>query len=413
MTKNDIGFNEAIRLVMNYAVSTGTETVPVLHAAGRIAARDVPALVDSPSVDASLKDGYAVISADIRNAAPDHPVKLTVVDRVAAGAHSEVCIKSGETVRILSGAPLPEGAQAVLTEEYTSTGEGVIYALADAHPGRNILAKGTDVGIGQVLAGVGESITAQRIGLLIAGGATEITVFKKPKIGLLATGSEVIMPGRPMAPGKVYASNVGLQQVWLTQLGFDVQVMSAMDSVEQISDAMVTLSKTCDVVITSGGAWKGDRDLTASVISGSGGHMVFHRLRLGPGKASGMGILNRAKVFCLPGGPSSNMFGFVLIVLPALFKMSGSDYCPYLILEGKLESAISGQADWTNLVQCDIVNTQGCILLRPQKLKSRLWAMTAHPALVVIPEGVEKFKAGETVPFICLNTQTFECRIPG
>lgn len=155
---------------------------------------------------------------------------------------------------------MPEGTQAVLTEEYTSRDDEYINAYADARPGRNVLEKGSDVKVGQVLVRAGETMIPQRVGLLIAGGITEVEVYKKPKIGLLATGSEVIMPGQPMSDGKVYASNVGFQQAWLTMLGFDVSVLSASDSVERISESMMELSATCDVVITSGGAWKGDRD---------------------------------------------------------------------------------------------------------------------------------------------------------
>ncbi len=411
VTKMDIGFNEAFQLVMVHALSTEIENIPVIGSAGLTAAQDLLSTVDSPSVDASLKDGYAVISEDISDASQNNPVRLKLVDHVAAGGHSRRLLRSGETIRILTGAPLPEGAQAVLTEEFTSCEDGVIYAFADARPGRNVLEKGADVAIGQTLVRTGETITPQRIGLLIAGGVTDVSVFKRPKIGLLATGSEVIMPGEPMRSGKVYASNAGFQEAWLTMLGFDVRVISAIDSVDRISESMLDLSRTCDVVVTSGGAWKGDRDLTASVIDSLGGKMVFHRLRLGPGKATGMGIVNNRPVFCLPGGPSSNMFGFVMIVLPAVFKMSGCKRLPFQSLKGVLTKDISGQNDWTNLVQCAIIKNGPDITLNPRKMKSRLIAMATDHAIVVIPEGVETIKAGETVPFICLDDELLAFRI--
>jgi len=411
VTLHNIGFNEAFQLTMAHAVPTGIETIPVLHSAGLAAARDLVSAVDSPSVDASLKDGYAVISKDIADAAKENPVKLRIIDSVAAGENCRQSLKSGEAIRILTGAPLPEGAEAVLTEEFTSAVDGFIYAYADAQPGRNVLEKGTDVSIGQVLVQQGETMTPQRIGLLIAGGVTDAIVFKKPRIGLLATGSEVIMPGQTMTPGKVYASNVGFQQAWLTMLGFDVHVISAIDSVERISTSMKDLTSTCDVIVTSGGAWKGDRDLTASVIDSLGGEMVFHRLRLGPGKATGMGTINNQPVFCLPGGPSSNMFGFIMIVLPALFKMSGLNGLPFSSLKGTLLKEIAGQKDWTNLVQCEIFKNGPDIVLNPAKRKSRLVAMATDLAIVVIPEGVEKIKAGDSVPFICLDDELLSFRI--
>ncbi len=411
MTKTDIGFNEAFQLVMAHAVSTEIENIPVIGSAGLVAAQDMMSTVDSPSVDASLKDGYAVISEDISDASQSNPIKLKLVDHVAAGGHSQHLLRSGEAIRILTGAPLPEGAQAVLTEEFTSCNDGFVYACADAWPGRNVLEKGADVCAGQALVRPGETITPQRIGLLIAGGVTDVSVFKRPKIGLLATGSEVIMPGEPMRSGKVYASNVGFQQAWLTMLGFDVSVISAIDSVDRISESMLDLSRTCDVVVTSGGAWKGDRDLTASVIDSLGGEMIFHRLRLGPGKATGMGIVNNRPVFCLPGGPSSNMFGFVMIVLPAVFRMSGCKCLPFQSLKGVLTKDISGQKDWTNLVQCEIVKNGPDILLNPRKMRSRLIAMATDHAIVVIPEGVETIKSGEAVPFICLDAELLAFRI--
>lgn len=411
VTKNDIGFSEAMQLIMANVSTLGSEIISVMAAAGRVAAQDIPAVIDSPSVDASLKDGYAVISNDISGASQNNPVKLALVDHVAAGGHSGHFLQSGETIRILTGAPLPEGAQAVLTEEYTTSSGEFVYANADAHPGRNVLEKGADVQNGQMLAKAETKLTPQEIGLLIAGGVSEVKVNKKPTIGLLATGSEVIMPGQPMTPGKVYASNVCFQKSWLEMLGFDVRVLSVIDSVYQISEAIKDLCEKCDVIITSGGAWKGDRDLIASVIDLLGGKMVFHRLRLGPGKASAMAILNNQPVFCLPGGPSSNMFGFVMIVLPALYEMSGIKHLPFMSLKGILEKEISGQTDWTNLVLCQIIKNGPDILLSPRKLKSRLISMAINHAIVVIPEGVETFKAGETVPFICLDMDLFAFRI--
>ncbi len=285
------------------------------------------------------------------------------------------------------------------------------FAQADAHPGRNVLEKGADVKKGHVLVKAGIKLTPQSVGLLIAGGVLEVKVYRKPKIGLLATGSEVIMPGQTMLPGKVFASNVFFQKSWLVMLGFDVRVLSAIDSVDQIAEALIDLSEKCDVVITSGGAWKGDRDLIAKVIRSLGGELVFHRLRLGPGKATGMGFINTAKVFCLSGGPAANMFGFVMLALPALYKMSGIKCLPFQSFKGILAKEISGKKDWTNLVQCQIIKNGPDILLSPMRMKSRLISMATNHAIVVIPEGVEKFKAGDAVPFICLDMDLFAFRI--
>ncbi len=382
------------------------EPLAVVRAAGRTVAADVRALADSPSVDASLKDGYAVISKDVVSASMEHPVKLLVSGHVPAGGATDQRLGRGETIRVLTGAPLPPGADAVLTEELAVQAENFVYARADAGPGINVLKKGNDVSKGQRLARPGQRLTARHIGLLIAGGVEKVSVFKRPKIGLLATGSEIILPGAPitvpMTPGKIYASNVGMQQAWLENTGHEVRVLAAMDDEDQIAGALNVLGSDCDMIITSGGVWKGEKDLTAAAVTSLGGEMVFHRLRLGPGKATGMAMLNHRPVFCLPGGPSSNFFGFIMMVLPALSKMSGCLDSPHLMLHGKLEKAVYGQKDWTNLVLCDIEKNPAGILLWPPKPKSRLWALATQQAIVVVPEGVEKMDAGDMVPFIFL-----------
>ena len=139
--------------------------------------------------------------------------------------------------------------------------------------------------------------------------------------------------------------------------------------------------------------------------------MLFHRVRMGPGKAVAMGILDNKPIFCLPGGPASNESAFMMIVFPAILKIAGFTHCPYLSLTGKLEKEITGQSDWTQIVQCQIVQKYPDIILRPQKLKSRLMAMSKTDAIVKIPEGVEKIEAGEIVPFICYNRDLFSSPI--
>ncbi|MFP4531817.1 MAG: molybdopterin molybdotransferase MoeA [Desulfobacterales bacterium] len=406
----EIGFDRAYRLAVENAPLLARQILPIQNTVGRVMAEPAIAKVNSPSVGASLKDGYAIISADLFHAAPENAVKLEIVGSVAAGGESDIRLTNGQAVRILSGAPLPEGAQAVLADEFTDAGADGrwVFARATAEPGRNVQPRGEDVCLGEKLAEAGQVVSPQLVGRLVAGGISALSVFKKPRVGLLATGSEILLPGKPPAAGKLYASNVALQQAWLAGEGIDTEVLISADSFDEMAGAIRELHETCDAVITSGGAWKGDRDLVVKVLDSLGWEMFFHRVRMGPGKALGAGRLNGKPVFCLPGGPASNEAAFIMIAFPAILKIAGFQHCPYLYLTGRLETEVYGQSDWTQLIQCEIRQTSPEVVLCPKKLKSRLAAMTRTPAIVKIPEGVERIAAGSLVPFICLDRQVFE-----
>lgn len=431
MKQYDIGFNEAYRLAVENARPLGKETVPIQEAGGRILAEAATAAVNSPSVDASLKDGYAVLSEDIAEVTPDNPVELMVIDSVAAGGESGVKLKRGEAVRILSGAPLPEGAEAVLAEEFTrefkerkegsgkerSKGKGpaaaVITATNTAEPGRNVQPKGEDVTLGEELAPAGTPVTPQLIGSLVAGGLSELSVFRKPRVGLLATGSEILLPGLPPVEGKLYASNIALQQAWLNGEGIETEVRITGDTWDETASAIEELNSSCDVVITSGGAWKSDRDLVVKVLESLGWGMYFHRARMGPGKPLGAGELRGKPVYILPGGPASNEAAFIMVVFPAVLKIAGYRRAPYLSLSGRLEREVRGQSDWTQFIQCEVPRVHPEIILRPKKMKSRLAAMSKTPAVVTIPEGVDVLPAGSVLPFLCLDRNSMGWEIGG
>jgi molybdopterin molybdotransferase len=405
--KYDIGFDLAARLALENTHPIGDEIVNISASVGRVLSLPVYAAVDSPTVDSSLKDGYAIVSSDLDHASEESPVDLEMIGHMAAGDSIVHTVSSGSAVRILSGAAVPLGATAVLADEFAVRDGNIVRAFATADPGRNILPKGSDVRCGEILAETGQLLTPQLIGLLVAGGICDVNVFQKPRIGLLATGSEILLPGRPMMPGKLYASNAALQQAWFQYVGFESLVEASKDSEKSIADAIVQMLASRDVIITSGGAWKGDRDLVVKVLDSLGWRMLFHRVRMGPGKAVAMGFLDGKPVFCLPGGPASNEMAFIMIVFPAILKFSGYSRCPFICLTGRLEKEITGQVDWTQFIQCEIIQTHPEIILRPGKMKSRLAAMSRTHAIVKIPEGVESIAAGERVTFICLNKDLF------
>jgi len=397
-----ISFNEALSLTFANVTRLGSVLIPVMNSVGRTAAEDVAALVDSPSVDASIKDGYAVVSNDVKHASVTNPVTLEVIGSLGAGENSHVSVKRGKAIRVLSGAPIPDGCDAVLADEFAQSENRSVTAVADAHPGRNILFKGVDVKAGETLVIERQEITPPVVGLLVAGGVSEIKVARLPRVGLLATGDEVLMPGRQIEKGKLYASNLALQQAWLTSRSIPTVARIANDSFNDLTRVVESMLSEIDVIITSGGAWKGDRDLVISVLESLGWKRIFHKIKLGPGKAIGMGILNGKAIFCLPGGPPSNEAAFLLIAFPAVCRIAGHEGSPFMRLTGRLESEITGQKTWTQVIHCTIKKQGNEFHLTPLEMKRRLVSMARAQAIVLIPEGIEKIPAGSEVDFILL-----------
>lgn len=380
----------------------GSESIPVMNSVGRTAAENVTALVDSPSVDASMKDGFAVVSNDVKHASPTNPVTLEVIGSLDAGEDSRVSVKPGKAIRILSGAAIPEGCDAVLADEFTRSENTSVTAVADAHPGRNILFRGIDVEAGETLVKTGREITPQVVGLLVAGGVSEIKVARRPRVGLLATGDEVLMPGRQIEEGKLYASNLALQQAWLTSRAIPSISRIANDSFSDLTGTVESMLPETDVIITSGGAWKGDKDLIVKVFESLGWKQIFHKVKLGPGKAIGMGVLDRKTIFCLPGGPPSNEAAFLLIAFPVVCKIAGHEGSPFIRTTGRIESQVSGQITWTQVVHCLVTKRGNEYHLTPLEMKRRLVSMARTQAIVLIPEGIETIPAGSEVDFMLL-----------
>ncbi len=405
---HDIGFRQALELTMTNTSPLGLETVATSDVVGRVCGKDVIALIDYPSTDSSLKDGYAVLSEYVSTASPDNPVTLDVVGAVNAGDPCHAAVEKSTAVRILSGAPIPQGATAVLAEEFAEASGPQVRALACAEPGRNILFKGAEISKGETLVQKGQTFTPSRISLVVAGGLERVSVFRLPKVGLLATGDEILLPGVLPEGGKLFASNVALQQAWLSSRSIQTTIRRSSDCFEDLAVAVESMLSEADILITSGGAWKGDRDLIVKVLDTLGWQKLFHRVRIGPGKAVALGFLGKKPVFCLPGGPPSNEVAFLMIAFPAVLRMAGYKGSPYLHLTGILEKRVSGQKDWTQAFYCQTERRDSSIYLMPLETRPRLQALSRACGLVLIPEGVESIPAGTPVDFICLTTELLE-----
>jgi len=396
-----ISFDEALKSTLDHIQPLGSEPSGLESLAGRVAAKEVLAKVYSPSIDASLKDGYAVHSSDIVHATPDAPVPLRLLGRAAAGEGWEGEVLPGTAVRILSGAPIPEGATSVVAEEFTRREGDTILIWADSHEGRNILQRGSDVCKGQRLLDAGEVLQPERIGLLAAAGVDHVEVRKRPHVGVVATGDEVIAPGRTPHDGQLFASNLVALAAWCRRFGMRVETQVAKDDAHAIAAALQVALRGNDALLTSGGAWKGDRDLVVHVLDQLGWTKVYHRVKIGPGKAVGFGMLGRKPVFCLPGGPPSNQMAFLQLALPGLLALSGRRVPELPRLPAQLSKEVHGQVDWTQFIYGRLERTEDFMIFHPLKMPSRLQMMAHADAILCIPEGVETIPAGAAV---CVQT---------
>jgi molybdopterin molybdotransferase len=321
-----------------------------------------------------------------------------VTGTIPAGDEAPFRLDPATGIRILTGAKIPENADAVLSGEFAVPRGDGIDAIRCAEPGRNILRKGGDVYVGEQVAWPGRVLTPGRVGLLTAAGCGEVTVFQIPRVALAATGDEVVAPGRPLPEGKLYASNLATLNAWLRHYGFHSQMMLVRDNPDQIEEALDRAVSEADAVLTSGGAWTGDRDMVAGILTCMGWRRVFHRIRIGPGKAVGFGLLRGKPVFLLPGGPPSNLMAFLQIALPGLLKLSGRAQAGIPLVAVRLGEDLRGRsADWTQFFYGRIEQGDTGAVFHALRGESRLRDMAEAEAVVSIPEGETILPRGRTV----------------
>ncbi len=393
-----LGLKEALRLTLEGIKPLPAENVALIDSIDRIAASDLYALVDSPSTDASLKDGYAVLSDDVAKATAENPVRLKLLGSMEAGGIKDIQVKPGTTVRVWTGARIPTGADAVVAEEFVEQGDNDVLVKIFAEPGRNILPRGSDVSLRKLLLQSGRKISPGMAGLLAAAGHSTIPVFGNPVIGIIGTGDEIVEPGKPLGEGKLYASNIMTLAGWCNKYKMKARTAIVKDDHDAIHSALKIMSNETDAVVTSGGAWTGDRDMTARVLGGLGWKEAFHRIRIGPGKAVGFGMLGEKPVFILPGGPSSNLMGFLQIALPGLLALAGHENPGLPRIHARLGSELKGrEPDWTQFFFGSLEFDAELPTFYPLKKLSRLASIAEATAVASIPEGKDHLPEGSIV----------------
>jgi molybdopterin molybdotransferase len=410
--KTFIGFTEALELTLAHVSAGGVDGIPLIAAAGRVLAEEVRAKVDSPSVNTSRRDGYAVLPEDLVAAASETPVRLKLVGSRSAGEMRPLSIRSGEALRVTTGALIPEGNASVISEEFCRPEGETLICLNAAELGRNILRRGTDVRCGDIVAARGATLSPPLLGLIAAAGHGTVRVHQAPRAAVIATGDEVVAPGDPLPAGKLYASNMVEICSWLGLHAMPFETAIIGDRREDIRAAIQARLGRADVFITSGGAWGSEKDLILQVAADMGWKGVYHRVRMRPGKPVGFGLLAGKPFFMLPGGPPANEMAFLQLALPALLKMKGEPARVFPVASARLAGTVTGAKGWTEFVHARLeIRTDG-LHAHPARLKSRLVSMAVKQALIVIPEDRAEIAAGETIEVQVLDPSAHVTEAP-
>lgn len=323
MLKNP-DFITARGLLLDAVCPVDTEEIALAESFGRVLAESVTAAENVPAFDRSPYDGYAFRSEDSAGASKEAGVTLRIIEEVPAGAVPTKPCTPGTAVKILTGAPIPEGADAVTPYERTEFTESQVTLFSPAKAGENIVYAGEDVRKGDTLAKQGNRIDPGTAGTLAAQGVARPKVYRVPKVGVISTGNEVIEVGETLCAGKIYNSNRYTLSAALREIGCEPVFLGlAGDTVEGICALLRQGLETCDAVVTTGGVSAGDYDLTPDAMERAGVNILFRGVKLKPGMACAYGEKNGKLVCGLSGNPASSLTNFYAVAVPALKKLMG------------------------------------------------------------------------------------------
>jgi len=391
--------DKAQRIVLSNVRTLGAEALPFQDVLGRVLAENVRSAVDAPPFDRSSVDGYAVKAADTFGASGSSPKKLRLIGAVAIGTKPKVSIKKGTAVKIMTGAPLPKGADASVMVENTRARGKFIEVLSPVTPGKNVGKRGEDIVAGELVFKKGKVIRPQEVGMLALTQNLRVNVFRRPRVAILATGSELRKPGSKLKFGEITDSNSYALSAAVTSQGCVADVLGTVPDDKKKLRQAISSALGDDMVFVSGGASVGELDLVPDTISDMG-KVLFHGVALRPGGPTAFGFIRRKPVFSLPGFPVAVLMAFHFLARPALLAMQGlpADYgrrCVRAKLSGDVSSTL-GRADVAR-VKLSVEN--GKLLAEPVMVLGSgiLSSMTRADGLVVVPEDVEGFSKGQDV----------------
>lgn len=394
MVKTLLGIGEARALVLGRVRILEHETVPLVAASGRVLAETVRASVDLPPFDSSAMDGFAVRAGDT-------PGRLAVVAPSAAGRPSTHGVHAGEAAPIATGAVLPEGADSVVPVERTQT-DGAVVSVDRVATGDNVRPRGGDIAAGDVVASAGTRLAPWAIGALAAVGLGAVICARRPRVALLATGTELRAPGEPLGPGEIYEANSALLGAQLAEVGADVEKLDPVADDEPATRRALEQGLVRDALVTSGGVSVGRHDLVRGTLAALGVEEVFWGVAVRPGKPVVFGTRGATLVFGLPGNPVSSLVGFELFVRPALLAMQGAADPGPRWQPGRLAASVHRNLERDELIRARQRVDGDAVVLEPvDGDESHMIARAARgDALVLITRGEGELAAGSAVSYL-------------
>jgi molybdopterin molybdotransferase len=390
--------DEALERVLARALPLSTEVVSLRNAAGRVLAEDLVAPDDLPRFDHSAMDGYAVCTRDCSG---ETPFRLRVVGESRAG-HATSALEPRSACRIFTGAPLPEGADAVVIQENVEREGEDALIRSDVRAGDHIRRRGEDLSRGSLALARGARLGPYQLGLAAALDRSELEVARKPQLCILCTGDELRLPGDPARSGSLPESNSVAIAALAESVGAEVLAIELVgDDRQKLEQSLSRLAARSDVLVTVGGASVGDHDLVRQALSSAGGSLDFWKVKIKPGKPLLFGTLGRALVLGLPGNPVSAQLNFTLFGLPLLRTMQGEPARGPRFERARLSSDLTQKPGRLGLYRARLDGD--AVVPEKNQASGSVLSLGRADALVLVPAESEGYQAGSMVDIIRLS----------
>ncbi len=395
-----IPVKDALKIIDNIKIKLDIERISLEKAYNRVLAENIEAFLDSPSFDRSAMDGYAVKAEDTFGFSEANPAHLKVVDRIGAGNMSKIILKNGEAVKIATGAPIPEGSDAVVMEEYTCEKNDDLEVSTTLSPGENVSPFGEDFKQGDMLLKAGKLLRPQDIGIITSAGHDKVNVFKKPKIGVITTGNELVMSRSEIKGAKIINSNYYTLKALVESTLAVPDVTHCVDEAEKVEKQIEKFLKSCDAIITTGGTAISEGDVVVDVVDKMG-EVLIHGVALRPGKPFGIGLIDGKPVFMLSGYPVASMVQFDVFVRHYLLKMQNI-HKKFPVIKKRASRKIASTLGRTDYVRA---KTDG-YLAHPLKIEGSgiIRSMVESDCYIIIEENLEGINEGEECDVILYDS---------
>ncbi len=404
-----ISIEQALEKVLSYMEVMGEEHRPILDCLGQVLAEDIYSGINIPPLDNTAMDGYAVQSKDTYGASQQSPRTLRVIETISAGSISKHEVEPGTAIRIMTGAPIPKGADSVVKFEDTDDTlkkepSEKVQIFCQVATGLNIRRAGEDITKGSMVLSKGKVIRPSEVGVLASLGQSSVKVIRRPIVAILATGGELVDIGQPLSPGKIYDSNTYSTAALVLRYGGIPKILGiALDNEESLVTKLHQ-GLDSDMLITTGGVSMGDYDMVRDILAKEG-EMVFWTVRMKPGKPLAFGKIRGIPHLGLPGNPVSSMVTFELFARPAILKMMGKKNLAKPTIEAVIENPVENTDGRRILSRAVVEKRSGQYFARLTGAQGSgiLTSMSLANGLVIVPEDKVRVEKGDVVQVMMLD----------